>query len=814
MPSLPDSSSTANAMTANLEAGLAAFKQGNYADAIALLESAPLTHAQAQMGLAIAYAKMGEPLKAAALCRTLQQSGSPQMQQWAGKTLASLAKRFPEIEGGEMGSRRGGEQERQELDRTGFVPFGEADEDSGFLEQLESTIAPGDQTGFEPIEPLSKPGIAQPQSAPLDSTARSAPADTTQSRARSPQPTPTNRRDRSQRDQSDDSAGTPTQAGSKVRSQTIEPPSLYQPGWRQAGRAKVSRSLGKMQWIPAVLAQVSTAIALFWLLQQGIYAVMVNWSITLTKLPFLRIPRDLFRPMTWQIGLFLLILFLGSRWLLDLLLTQAYGMRTLSAAELAAQSQESAQLLQRWSQQKKLPVPALGILPVPVPIVFSYGCLPPVTRLVVSRGLLDQLADDEIATLYANELGHLNTWNTPLMSLVMVLLQIPYTLYWMAAEWGSRKSAAISRFSATVIATVSYGLYIGLRWVGLWISRQRVYASDRVAAELTGNPNGFTRALLKVAIATAKDVQAQGSTRYLLEGFDLLTPLGHRMATTIGSVYPYTPLEPVLQWDWSHPQRFWLSLNNSHPPLGDRLRWLTRYAHQLKLNPELDIPAQADPKRPLTAEQWRSLLLQGAPFFGLAFGLLVALIFSWLGWIGLRFRLDLLAWMYRDNSLHLALPLIGFSIGSLMRINPFFPDLPPATRTGTAQLPGLLRDPDRIPLSAVPVQIEGKLLNRAGIAGSLGQDLWLKTAAGIIRLHWTSRWGAIGNLFPQPNRPGDLGTQTLVVTGWFRRGSTAWIDVETLRTAGGRVSRSYHPIWTLEVATIAALLGVALIVAG
>ena len=803
MPTLPDSSSTPNAMTANLEAGLAAFKQGNYPEAIALLESAPLTHAQAQMGLAIAYAKTGEPLKAAALCRTLQQSDSPQTRQWAEKTLASLVKRFPEVGSGGDGE--------PEVDRTGFVPFGDAGEDSGFLVQSvdQAAIELGDQTGFVPIEPQSSPAIAKPQSTPLSSAARQTPSETTQSGLRSPQPTAPNRRDRS-----DDSVGTPTQAGSRVRSTAIEAPSLYQPVWRQAGRAKVGKSLGKAQWIPAVLAQVGTAIALFWVLQQGIYLVMVNWSIALTKIPLLGRSRDLFSPMTWQIGLFLLVLFLGSRWLLDFLLVQTYGMRSVSLAELTTQNQESAQLLQRWSQQKKFPVPALGILPVPVPIVFSYGCLPQVTRIVVSRGLLDQLAEDEIATLYANELGHLNAWDTPLMSLVMVLLQIPYTLYWVTAEWGSRKSATVSRFSATVIATISYGIYAGLRGVGLWLSRQRIYFSDRAAVELTGNPNGLTRALLKVAIATAKDVQAQGSTRYLLEGFDLLTPLGHRLATPIGSVYPYTPLEPVLQWDWSHPQRFWLSLNASHPPTGDRLRWLTRYAHQLKLTPELDIPTQADPKRPLTAQQWRSLLLQGAPFFGLAIGLLVAFIFSGLGWIGLRFRIDLLAWMYRDYSLRWALPLIGFSIGTLIRINAFFPDLPPPARTGTVPLPELLPDPDRIPVRPVPVQIEGNLLNRPAIAGSLSQDLWLKTAAGIIRLHWTSRWGAIGNLFPQPNRPADLGTQTLVVTGWFRRGPTAWIDVDTLRTAGGRVSRSYHPIWNLVVATIAAVSGVALIVAG
>jgi len=267
-----------------------------------------------------------------------------------------------------------------------------------------------------------------------------------------------------------------------------------------------------------------------------------------------------------------------------------------------------------------------------------------------------------------------------------------------------------------------------------------------------------------------------------------------------------------VQWDWNHPLRFWLSLNSAHPPTGDRLQRLTGYARQLKLDTELDIKPQPSSKRPLTGQQWRSLLLQGAPFFGLGLGLLVAFLLVGLGWLGMRFRVEAIAWMYVDNSLRWALPWIGFSLGTLVRINPFFRNLPNAP--GTAQLPDLLQPVDRLPVTFTPVQLEGKLLDRPGLAGALGQDLWLRTATGLVRLHWVSRWGSIGNLFPQPNRPADLGSQTVTVTGWFRRGATPWIDVDTIRTTGNRFSRSHHPVWSTILATIAALWGVAIIFQG
>jgi Zn-dependent protease with chaperone function len=71
-------------------------------------------------------------------------------------------------------------------------------------------------------------------------------------------------------------------------------------------------------------------------------------------------------------------------------------------------------------------------------MAFTYGGLPRFSRIVVTQGLLDQLADDEIAAIYAGELGHLASGTVPLMSLFAVLTQLPYLLYWQLAREGDR----------------------------------------------------------------------------------------------------------------------------------------------------------------------------------------------------------------------------------------------------------------------------------------------------------------------------------------------------------------------------------------
>jgi len=101
--------------------------------------------------------------------------------------------------------------------------------------------------------------------------------------------------------------------------------------------------------------------------------------------------------------------------------------------------------------------------------------------------------------------------------------------------------------------------------------------------------------------------------------------------------------------------------------------------------------------------------------------------------------------------------------------------------------------------------LTGKLLGRGGIRNWLGQDLILQTNLGLLKLHFLSYLGSIGNLFPQSTRPSDLRDRNLTVTGWFRRGVAPWIDIETLKNQGGRTSRANHPFWYIVLATLAAI---------
>ena len=780
MTSSPDSASGAD----RLEAGLAAIKQGNYSQAIQHLERYLVSQAgaleqpnsiKARMWLATVYLRSGRPKKAIAVCQQLHSSPHVKVRDWANQTLAEIEQRYPTSTD---------ETDDETADLAGFVPL--------------RSEATGRRSVFVP-----------PNSAATD------------------QPSVQN------------SESPPPITQPSATSAAASPPNSSI--WRSAGRSQRWQPLPKISPARLQWAEIATPIALF-LLIVSVFAVLnaigLLWFKFITSILHWSSPIPLLEIPVIPILLILAVLLVASPWLLDALLKGLYHLHPLSTNTLGAHSPEAYRMIQRFCQQHQMPMPRLGIVPTQAPLAFTYGSLRRFSRIVVSQGLLDQLTDDEIAVIYAGELGHILHGDFSLMSWVTIVSQIPYALYWQTAKGGDwlRERSALRQRESKLIAVllgigadllaigsaISYGFYRLLRWSGLWLSKQRVFYSDRAVCNLTGNPNGLIRALVKSAIATAQTIQRDTQTDYLLESFDLLTPLGCGAATSLGSFYPHLSLSALLEWDLVNPDRHWLAINHSHPLMGERLQRLTHYARHEQLEPELDIePSESFNRNP------RSFLLQGAPFFGLAAGYLVAQILWFAAQIAYRFGVQQISWLASDYNLFAGFMMIGLGLGIFLRFNAFFPELkhletrssarslsesePLTASEDLSRLSTLMKKPDALLIDSSPIRLEGTLLGRTGIANGLGQDLLLQTPKGLIKLHYSSQLGAVGNLLPQPTRPVELIGQTVLITGWFRRGATPWIDLDTLRS-GSRISRSGHQIWSTILAGTAILFGLFLII--
>ncbi|MUG95731.1 M48 family metalloprotease [Scytonema sp. UIC 10036] len=573
----------------------------------------------------------------------------------------------------------------------------------------------------------------------------------------------------------------------------IKPLPIY---WKQSPRAKSWQPLQKLNLIAFWLLQAGTFIALFWIMRELLIFAMQSINSTLMNLPYLEPIQLLYADPTFFLLLTLFVLIGLSPWLLDGLLTNFYCQREFNKDALNKYSQEAVRVLQRYCQQQGWQFPKLEILPLSAPIIITYGNLPRTARIVVSQGLLEQLAEDEIAAIYARTLGHIAHWDFVVMSLVL-LVTIPfYLLYQQIAIWGDNRKIIPLRMALAYIASFAYGIWCLLTGTSIWLSQLRHYYSDRIAVDITGNPNGLVRGLLKIAIGIASDIQKKEQTCWQLESLNIMVPVGYQQSISLGSIAPHTTFESFLMWDTLNPYRWWFIFNKTHPMIGDRLQHLTSIARLWHLETELNMENQ----KSLRVKR-QSFLFQIAPFLGIPAGIVFAVLI-WIVWqTAYTLKFLNLKWIYDNTSYVTGCLLICIGIGIIVRINAIFPEIKSINVQTDDRLPVLLANPASLPADSTPVRLVGKLLGRRGNSNFLGQDLILQTSTSLLKLHHLPQVGE--ELHTQ-----DLIGRRITVTGWFRKGALPWIDVHTLNTQSGKIVNSYHPIYSIILAIVLNAWGV------
>ena len=496
------------------------------------------------------------------------------------------------------------------------------------------------------------------------------------------------------------------------------------------------------------------------------------------------------------------VVFFVAPWIMDLVQQWLYGTRWVSLAEVQRQSPETAQVIQRVCAQKQIRQPRLGIIDDQNPTAFTYGSLPNSARLVVSQGLFTYLDDDEVATVYAHELGHIVHWDFAVMTLASTLVQLMYLLYTFARRMGRRGNNK-SKDAFQTAALVAYLFYLVGTYLVLYLSRTREYYADHFAAETTGNPNGLSRALVKIAYGIVEEAQHAEEPSRLVEGTRALGIYDAKAATSTGTAYRITStpekIGRIFLWDMFNPWAWWMELNSTHPLTGKRVRALSTYAEQLGLPTEFDMGrVMGEGKRLNKRKLYRGfaldVLLYCSP--GIGFGL------------GLLLGIGTLAIGDAPVGMGVITPaLVGFGVGTLLRMVVMFPDV---HRPRTTDVLTLMSDPYASPLRGQPVQLSGDLIGRGDAGSKVGSDLKLQDPTGLMYLRYSSRFGSLGNFLFGLSQVRDLIGNSVSATGWFRRGIAPWVDLTQLQTDMGQSVSSYHRFWTLILGVGSIILGIVL----
>ena len=498
------------------------------------------------------------------------------------------------------------------------------------------------------------------------------------------------------------------------------------------------------------------------------------------------------------------IMFLISPWIMDLTQSWLYQTQWVTIAKLETLSPESARVIRKVCNQHQIKNLRLGIINDDNPTAFTYGSFPGSARLVVSAGIFKYLADDEAATVYAHELGHIVHWDFAVMTLAATLVQITYLFYVTFTELGRNvgksKEGESVQAGLTALAFAAYVFYIIGTYLVLYLSRTREYFADHFAAEQTGNPNGLSRALVKIAYGIVQETEQDATPSRLLQGTRALGIYDAKAAATTGTAYQISAAPEkvgrLFLWDLFNPWGWWLELNSTHPLTGKRVRALSNYAEQLGLPMEFDmgrVVAEGNrlSKARLYGSFFQDLLICSAEvlavILGLISGAILANTMPFLGW-----------------KAFVVMPFLLLGIAILVKRSVMYPHSQRAVRTDVITL---MSDPYASPLRGRPVTLKGSLIGRGDAGYVFGSDLKLQDKSGMMYLRYASRWGGLGNfLFGMKRVQSLIGAETSA-QGWFRRGIASWMDLELLSTTNGTKVTSHPAFWQLLMGILFLALG-------
>jgi len=173
-----------------------------------------------------------------------------------------------------------------------------------------------------------------------------------------------------------------------------------------------------------------------------------------------------------------------------------------------------------------LPMPQVYVIEDGAPNAFATGRDPNHAAVVVTRGLLQKMDEQELQGVIAHELSHIGNYDIRIMTIVVVLvgiialladLMLRFTILGAGARRSNRDrsggSAAIIIYAIALVAIILTP--IAAQLIRLALSRQREYLADASGALLTRYPEGLARALEKIAADPDPLEEANKATAHL-----------------------------------------------------------------------------------------------------------------------------------------------------------------------------------------------------------------------------------------------------------------------------------------------------------
>jgi heat shock protein HtpX len=168
-------------------------------------------------------------------------------------------------------------------------------------------------------------------------------------------------------------------------------------------------------------------------------------------------------------------------------------------------------MLENLCIARGIPMPKFEVVDSPALNAFAAGINEKTYKIVLTRGIIEALQDDELEAVIAHELSHILNRDVRLLIISVIfvgMISFFAELAFRALRYGLRPSyyrrgnsrqsggTALVVLVAAVILAIGYMFALVIRFA---LSRKREFLADAGAVELTRNPEAMMRALMRIS---------------------------------------------------------------------------------------------------------------------------------------------------------------------------------------------------------------------------------------------------------------------------------------------------------------------------
>lgn len=434
--------------------------------------------------------------------------------------------------------------------------------------------------------------------------------------------------------------------------------------------------------------------------------------------------------------------------------------------------------------------PKIGFIDDGSPNAFTYGRTKNDARVVITRGILELLNEDEVKTVVAHELGHANHYDMLFMTVAQIVPLLLYYVYEILLNCSSRKRSKSSKSNSNsddwteVIGIVAYVLYIISQYIILWLSRTREYYADSFSIEETENPSALASALIKIGFGLAvgnTEGKSKVSAGNALGISNAKVSKGVAIGFYNNEGFSKENVINAMKWErWN----IWAKineLNSTHPLISKRLLAISDRCEDFGQPPYIEFNEQQTES--YLDDFFKELFIASLPAL-VIIGTIIAIICT-----------------HATTAIPLSLGAVLFSISLIIRLLYTHKDHG-YKETNVAEL---LSEVKVSNVTSIPCIIEGTIIGRGNPGCIFNEDFVIKDETGIMFLDYNQPLATAEKIFAL-FKSKEYFDKKVRVKGWYRRSIVPYIEVKSMEI--DRVEKKCHTYTVTKV-----ILGIFLVLA-